>query len=117
GVMARIESLSDDDFLGRAPALRDGFEVLSTAGRRRLLLAIADRLGADDGRGQGLDVATDIPPEVMVLAAEADRAGRDAIAAVSREDVIYGMNVHSANVSSMTGEHVYGMNVHSVNHS
>lgn len=83
-LMARVERLADADFLSRVAALRDGFEVLSAASRRRLLRVLGDRLGASDARGHGLDVATSIAPERMAAAAAADRAGRDAMARIPR---------------------------------
>jgi hypothetical protein len=72
----RVAALDDDAYLARAAALRDGFEVLSAASRRRLLLALADRLGEGDVRTGELDVETTIAPAVMALAAEADAAGK-----------------------------------------
>src|SRR5262249_31752611 len=64
-LMARVEQLADADFLSRVAALRDGFEVLSAASRRRLLRVLGDRLGETDARGHGLDVATAIDPGRM----------------------------------------------------
>lgn len=87
GLVERVEELSDGEFLVRVPALREGFETLSNASRRRLLRVLGDRLGAD-ARGQGLDVATSIAPELMLAAAEADRAGREAIARVPRPELV-----------------------------
>jgi Mg-chelatase subunit ChlD len=87
GLIDRVEQLPDGEFLVRVPALREGFETLSNASRRRLLRVLGDRLGSD-ARGQGLDVATSIAPEVMLAAAEADRAGRDAIARVPRPELV-----------------------------
>ncbi len=90
GLIDRVEQLPDDEFLVRVPALREAFETLSNASRRRLLRVLGDRLGpgASDARGQGLDVATSIAPEVMLAAAEADRAGREAIARVPRPELV-----------------------------
>ena len=87
GVMERVEQLGDADFLVRVAALRDGFDVLSNAARKRLLLALGDRLGISDARGQGLDVLTTIAPEQLVLAADADRAGRAAISIIARPTI------------------------------
>ncbi len=87
GLIERVEQLPDAEFLVRVAALREGFETLSNASRRRLLRVLGDRLGAD-ARGQGLDVATSIAPEVMLSAAEADRAGREAITRVPRPDLV-----------------------------
>ena len=83
-MVERVERLSDEDFLPRVTALRDGFETLSTASRKRLLRSLGDRLGEDDARGQGLDVVTAIAPELLVAAAEADRAGRAAADRIAR---------------------------------
>jgi uncharacterized protein DUF5682/VWA domain-containing protein len=87
GVCERIEKLADGDFLPRVAALREGFETLSTASRRRLLRALGDRLGDHDARGQGLDVATTISPALMTAAAEADRAGRAAADRIPRPEL------------------------------
>jgi Mg-chelatase subunit ChlD len=86
-LIARVEQLTDADFLPRVPALRDGFEVLSAASRRRLLRVLGDRLGETDARGHGLDVTTSIAPERMAIAADADRAGREAMARIPRPEV------------------------------
>lgn len=83
-LLARVETLADADFLARVAALREGFEVLSNASRRRLLRVLGDRLGETDARGHGLDVLTTIAPALLATAAEADRAGRDAMARVER---------------------------------
>jgi Mg-chelatase subunit ChlD len=86
GLLERVEQIADDEFLTRVAALREGFEVLSTAARRRLLRVLGDRLGADDARRQGLDVATSIPPALLAAAAEADRAARAVIASIHLRD-------------------------------
>ncbi len=88
GLIERVEQLPDEDFLSRVAALREGFEVLSSASRRRLLRVLGDRLGATDARGLGLDVVTEIAPERLIAAAEADRAGRAAIAAIPRPALV-----------------------------
>ncbi|MGE0403553.1 MAG: DUF5682 family protein, partial [Kofleriaceae bacterium] len=87
GLIERVENLPDGAFLERVAALREGFETLSNASRRRLLRVLGDRLGAD-ARGHGLDVATSIAPEVMIAAADADRAGREAMARIARPDLV-----------------------------
>ncbi len=81
-VHERVAQLADADFLARAAALREGFETLSTASRRRLLVALGERLGQVDGRGIGLDVTLEIPATLLLAAAEADAAGRAAIAGI-----------------------------------
>lgn len=88
GMLERVERLADDEFLPRVTALRDGFETLSTASRKRLLRSLGDRLGESDARGQGLDVVTSIPPELLVAAAEADRAGRAAADRIARPALV-----------------------------
>lgn len=67
---ARIAALSQAEFLSVLPALRDGFEVLSTAGRQRLLDALDD--------GQGWELAAS--PEESARWAAADHAGLLALA-------------------------------------
>lgn len=76
GLIERIEALSDDDFLERLPALREGFSVLSPAARERLLEALESRL--PDVRELELEVA----PEQLALFVEADREGAAAMAAI-----------------------------------
>jgi Family of unknown function (DUF5682)/VWA domain containing CoxE-like protein len=87
GLVERVETLADADFLVRVAALREGFEVLSNASRKRLLRALGERLG-DDARGQGLDVAIAIAPELLALAAEADLAGRGAADRIPRPELV-----------------------------
>ena len=72
GLLERVERLADADFLARVAALREGFEVLSNASRRRLLDSLRDRLGV-------LDVVTAIDPVLLAIAARADLVGRAAI--------------------------------------
>ena len=88
GLLERVEHLADAAFLERVAALREGFEVMSNASRRRLLRVLGDRLGESDARGHGLDVVTSIAPALMAAAAEADRAGRDAMARVARPELV-----------------------------
>ncbi len=88
GLCERIERFSDEEFLPRVAALREGFETLSTAARRRLLRSLGDRLGEGDARGQGLEVEVAIPAALMVAAAEADRAGRAASAKIPRPELL-----------------------------
>ena len=88
GLLERVEQLADADFLARVPALRQGFEVMSNASRRRLLRVLGDRLGETDARGHGLDVVTAIAPEILAVAAEADRAGREAMGRIERPSLV-----------------------------
>ncbi len=107
GLVERVEQLGDDDFLARAAALREGFEVLSNASRRRLLVSLAERLGINDPTGRGLDVTTAVAPELLALAAEADRAGRAAMARVERVAVEAAVATApaAARASSDSGDH------------
>ncbi|MFC7330488.1 DUF5682 family protein [Marinactinospora rubrisoli] len=73
---ARVEHWPDPGFLTRLPALRDGFETLSTAARDRFLAAVADRLGTID------EVDTDVTPEQRAAWAAADVAARAAVEAL-----------------------------------
>jgi Mg-chelatase subunit ChlD len=84
GLIARVGELSDGEFLARVAALREGFEVLSNAARARLLRVLGERLGESDARGIGLDVVTEIAPEALAMAAEADRAGKEAADRIER---------------------------------
>lgn len=88
GLYERIERLSDEAFLARVAALREGFETLSTAGRKRLLRVLGDRYGETDARGYGLDVVTTIAPELLAAAAQADRAGRIAADRIARPELV-----------------------------
>ncbi|MBS2534357.1 VWA domain-containing protein [Catenulispora sp. NF23] len=73
----RIESLPDQDFLSRLPALRGGFAAVSPAARDRLLAAVEQRIG-QAVRDWG---ATQAGPEALLAATLADRAGQAALAA------------------------------------
>lgn len=77
----RVEALDDDGFVHRLPALRHGFEVLSPAGRGRLLEAIAERLGLDAAELARRSRWRD-DPATGVEAVAADRAGRAAVEAL-----------------------------------
>jgi hypothetical protein len=80
GLCARVEALSDAEFLARASALREAFDVLSPAARQRLLSALSQRLGARDPTGRGLDVFVDEDAGVLARYAKADLAGKEAMA-------------------------------------
>jgi hypothetical protein len=77
GLMERVEALGDGDFLERLPALREGFEVLSTAARRRLLEVLTERLGE-------VDVSLEDDVELLAACAAADAQGRRAADAIPR---------------------------------
>ncbi|MER8232987.1 DUF5682 family protein [Streptomyces sp. NPDC094049] len=72
-LLDRVESLADQAFLDRLPALRGGFDVLAPAARERLLTAVTERLG------DRLDLSLDAPPELLALWAAADAAGLAAL--------------------------------------
>jgi hypothetical protein len=71
GLIARVEAQPDEEFLRKLPALREGFDILSPAARRRLLDALSDRLA--DAR----DLVLEDDPASLALWAQADRAGND----------------------------------------
>ena len=79
-LIERITSLDTAAFLRRLPALRDGFEVLSPAARRRFLDAIRDRLG-----GEVVDLRLDYASPLLASFAEADVYGRAAVERLDRE--------------------------------
>ncbi|WP_327010077.1 DUF5682 family protein [Dactylosporangium sp. NBC_01737] len=77
GLLDRVESLPDADFLSRLPALRGGFQAVSPAGRDRLLAVVEQRLG-DTASVRDI---TDVSPEELLIRLLADRAGSAALAA------------------------------------
>ncbi|MEU7960737.1 vWA domain-containing protein [Micromonospora humida] len=78
GLLERVETLPDEEFLTRLPALRAGFHVVSPAGRDRLLDVVRGRL--DDG-GPDADVAVLDDPDALLVRLRADAAGRRALLA------------------------------------
>lgn len=82
GTEERLETLNDDDFLGRLPGLRGGFDVLTPASRRRLLDGLLDRLPESDGLPAGANApAAQLAesPTVLAWRLDADAAGRQAV--------------------------------------
>ncbi|WP_244177965.1 DUF5682 family protein, partial [Streptomyces atriruber] len=77
-LLERVESLTDRAFLDRLPALRSGFDALSPAARTRMLAAVEDRTGLSADTLP----ATVADPAALARLAEADVAGREALAAV-----------------------------------
>lgn len=75
-VLDRIDTLTDQDFLDRLPALRGGFDALSPAGRDRLLDTVTERLG------DRLDLSLAASPHLLALWTAADAAGRSAVKAL-----------------------------------
>jgi Mg-chelatase subunit ChlD len=77
-VADRIEAFDDSAFLARLPALREGFDALSTAARSRLLAVLGERLSdGGDPRARAFDATTDDSPEALAAWASADVATRD----------------------------------------
>ncbi|MGX9883274.1 vWA domain-containing protein [Streptomyces sp. NPDC002276] len=75
-LLDRVDSLGDQAFLDRLPALRGGFDTLSPAGRDRLLHTVTERLG------DRLDLTLSASPRLLALWAAADEAGRTAVEAL-----------------------------------
>ncbi|MDH6612581.1 Mg-chelatase subunit ChlD [Streptomyces sp. SAI-208] len=72
-LLDRIDTLTDQGFLDRLPALRGGFDTLSPAGRDRLLSTVTERLG------DRLDLSLGASPQLLALWTAADTAGRAAV--------------------------------------
>ncbi|MEV7074406.1 DUF5682 family protein [Streptomyces sp. NPDC093990] len=72
-LLDRIDTLTDQGFLHRLPALRGGFDTLSPAGRDRLLSTVTERLG------DRLDLSLSASPRLLALWTAADAAGRTAV--------------------------------------
>ncbi|MFJ2767162.1 DUF5682 family protein [Streptomyces sp. NPDC087300] len=75
-LMERVESLADRAFVDRLPTLRSGFDALSPAARARMLAAVEDRTG----HSADALPATVADPALLARLAEADLAGREALA-------------------------------------
>ncbi|MEH0528649.1 DUF5682 family protein [Streptomyces stelliscabiei] len=72
-LLDRIDTLTDQGFLDRLPALRGGFDTLTPAGRDRLLDTVTERLG------DRLDLSLGASPALLALWTAADRAGLAAV--------------------------------------
>ncbi|MEU7554335.1 DUF5682 family protein [Streptomyces sp. NPDC044571] len=72
-VLDRVDTLADQEFLDRLPALRGGFDTLAPAARDRLLDTVTGRLG------DRVDVSLDASPALLALWAAADAAGAAAV--------------------------------------
>ncbi|ULR48633.1 vWA domain-containing protein [Streptomyces deccanensis] len=72
-LLDRIDTLTDQGFLDRLPALRGGFDTLTPAGRDRLLDTVTERLG------DRLDLSLTASPELLALWTAADTAGLTAV--------------------------------------
>ncbi|MFJ9245012.1 DUF5682 family protein [Streptomyces sp. NPDC101776] len=75
-LLDRVDTLTDQAFLDRLPALRGGFDTLSPAGRDRLLHTVTEKLG------NRLDLTLAASPRLLALWAAADEAGRTAVEAL-----------------------------------
>ncbi|MET9958424.1 DUF5682 family protein [Streptomyces sp. NPDC006326] len=75
-VLDRVDTLADQEFLDRLPALRGGFDALAPAARDRLLDTVTERLG------DRVDLSLDAPPALLALWAAADAAGTAAVKAL-----------------------------------
>ncbi|MER6630362.1 DUF5682 family protein [Streptomyces sp. NPDC000987] len=75
-LLERIDTLSDQEFLDRLPALRGGFDTLTPAGRDRLLHTVTERLG------HRVDLSLNAPPHLLALWTAADTTGRTALTAL-----------------------------------
>ncbi|MET9407419.1 DUF5682 family protein [Streptomyces sp. NPDC002935] len=75
-LLDRIDTLTDQGFLDRLPALRGGFDTLSPAGRDRLLHTVTERLG------DRLDLSLTASPQLLALWTAADAAGLAALRAL-----------------------------------
>ena len=73
----RVDALTDGAFVDRLPALRDGFDVLSTAARRRFLQAVITLRGLD----AVADLTLEADPIAIARWAAADADGRAALVA------------------------------------
>uniref|UniRef100_UPI0027958C82 DUF5682 family protein n=1 Tax=Nocardiopsis sp. CC223A TaxID=3044051 RepID=UPI0027958C82 len=68
----RVEGWDDAGFLGRLPALREGFDALSTAARGRFLDAVTERLGE-------VDTDLTVPAALATALTDADSIARTAV--------------------------------------
>ncbi|GAA4804038.1 vWA domain-containing protein [Streptomyces ziwulingensis] len=72
-LLDRVDTLTDQGFLDRLPALRGGFDTLSPAGRDRLLHTVTERLG------DRIDLSLSASPGMLALWTAADTAGLAAV--------------------------------------
>jgi Mg-chelatase subunit ChlD len=76
-LLSRVAALDDDGFLVRLPALRDGFDVLSPAGRERLFAVVREQTGDPDA-----SLELDAEPAQLLAWATADSRAMAALAAL-----------------------------------
>ncbi|MFE1285647.1 DUF5682 family protein [Streptomyces sp. NPDC058751] len=75
-LLDRVDTLTDQGFLDRLPALRGGFDTLTPAGRDRLLHTVTERLGDRP------DLSLTVSPHLLALWTAADAAGLAALGAL-----------------------------------
>ncbi|WP_406840449.1 vWA domain-containing protein [Streptomyces sp. AHU1] len=75
-LLDRVDTLTDQGFLDRLPALRGGFDTLTPAGRDRLLHTVTERLGDRP------DLSLTASPRLLALWTAADAAGLAALRAL-----------------------------------
>jgi hypothetical protein len=75
-LIRRVATLDDNDFLGRLPALREAFEVLSPAARTRFMEALRPTLSDD------FDPRLGESPETLSRWAAADLRAREELLAL-----------------------------------
>jgi hypothetical protein len=80
-IVERVEALADRDFLGRLPALRRGFSVLSKAERQRFIRLLEDRGAIDAAAMDRLPIDPDSLAHYAALDQEAAEAARAALGA------------------------------------
>jgi uncharacterized protein with von Willebrand factor type A (vWA) domain len=84
-LLGRLDALDDARFLRVLPAVRQGFEVLSTAGRQRLLETLVERWGSPHAAGHGRlagELELEESAEDLADFARAEQAGQKALAAL-----------------------------------
>ena len=81
-LVARVNSLPDQEFLDRLPALRGSFSRVDESGRDRVLRAVEELLGGTVDVSGGGTMAGGVTPEDLADAAAADLAGRNALLAI-----------------------------------
>jgi hypothetical protein len=75
-LLSRIDTVADQEFLDRLPALRGGFDTLSPAARTRLLHTVTERLGDQ------LDLSLADSPELLAVWTAADAEAFEAVRAL-----------------------------------
>jgi Family of unknown function (DUF5682)/VWA domain containing CoxE-like protein len=74
-----LMAFSDDEFLQRAPAVREGFAALSTADRRRTLESVGQLFALDGNDLSAQTLEYDIDPDHLTVLMSIDRHSFDAV--------------------------------------